>query len=315
MFSGCLVLCHFLPCADVGFGVEQIVMEFSGPLRGPSPHETDVCGYKLQYQTGGSGPAVVLLHGLGAGNYTWRYVLTSLMRKHTVYALDLLGSNRSDKPQVEYSTALHADYVYQFIRRMGISQAHIVAHSMGGPVGINLCWRYPATVDRLVLIASGGLTNSIPGVVRLLTLPGAQVVTNLLATADPRSLIGRLARITEEYLLSLYHVLPNDDVPRLLTSLRDADWRRAYFSWARAIARDSASDTELLSLLARRNSLSVLFLWGTHDSVIPMKQGLAAARILPNSQFKALAGVHHEPQVEAPDLFCQTLLHFLNRLD
>ena len=91
-----------------------------------------VYGQKIHYYQAGDGPAVILLHGLGLDATFWTFVIPALSRTHRVYAVDMLGFGRSDKPPLEYSIETFVEFLEGFMRQAGIPKATLVGLSLGG---------------------------------------------------------------------------------------------------------------------------------------------------------------------------------------
>src|SRR5271165_1055658 len=91
---------------------------------GLTRHKVDLGDYRLSYVTGGQGEPIVLLHGVGACSYAWRWALPALAAHYTVYALDLLGCGESDKPAIDYTLDVVADCVEHFMNALDIKRAH-----------------------------------------------------------------------------------------------------------------------------------------------------------------------------------------------
>src|SRR5512142_372897 len=92
---------------------------------------------------GASGSPVLLIHGIGSYVENWDSNLLPLAEQHRVYALDLVGFGRSDKPAAPYTIDYFADFVRDFLRTQGLERAHIVGSSMGGIIAMNLAIRHP----------------------------------------------------------------------------------------------------------------------------------------------------------------------------
>ena len=108
----------------------------------PQVEHVTVHGHRRAYVRAGSGPVVLLLHGLGCDHTTWGPVIDSLSRTHTVIAPDLLGHGSSDKPRADYSVGGYANGMRDLLTVLGIDTATVVGHSFGGGVAM------PSTVSR-----------------------------------------------------------------------------------------------------------------------------------------------------------------------
>jgi len=116
----------------------------------------DVSGYRLHYTEAGSGPPIILLHGLGADLRTWRLVTPVLARRFHVYALDQLGFGQSEKPQISYRVGTLVDSLNGFLAAVRIDKASVVGNSLGGWVAAMFAATHPERLDKLVLVDAAG---------------------------------------------------------------------------------------------------------------------------------------------------------------
>ncbi len=120
----------------------------------------------LFYKKAGSGPPLVLIHGIGAGcsSFEFRNVWEELAQNFTVYAVDLLGFGKSDKPNIAYSSDLFidvlGDFIHQSVRKNDASQkVSVVGSSLGAAYVVALAERHPDWFDRFVLVCPTGITS------------------------------------------------------------------------------------------------------------------------------------------------------------
>ena len=138
----------------------------------PQDRYVQVDGLRVRFWAKGEeGSALLLIHGLGASIETWKDNIHVLAQDHRVYALDLPGNGRSDKPPAPYSLADLAQFVREFMRVEGIERASLVGNSVGGAVSMQFAIQFPDQVDKLVLVDSAGLGKQVGLLLRLLTLP------------------------------------------------------------------------------------------------------------------------------------------------
>jgi pimeloyl-ACP methyl ester carboxylesterase len=130
-------------------------------------------GYRRAYRIAGSGPAILLLHGIGDNSTTWNTVQAKLAQRFTVIAPDLLGHGKSDKPRADYSAAAYANGMRDLLSVLDIERVTIIGHSLGGGVAMQFAYQFPHLVDRLILVAAGGVTKDVNVVFRLASLPWA----------------------------------------------------------------------------------------------------------------------------------------------
>src|ERR1700761_3094542 len=176
-------------------------------------------GYKRAYRIAGSGPAILLIHGIGDNSTTWATIQAKLAQRFTVIAPDLLGHGRSDKPRADYSVAAYANGMRDLLSVLEIERVTVVGHSLGGGVAMQFAYQFPHLVERLVLVGAGGVTKDVNLVLRLASLPmgsEALALLRLPLVLPALQLVGRAAGL----LLGstgVGHDLP--DVLRILT-----DW-------------------------------------------------------------------------------------------
>src|SRR3954470_24953771 len=138
------------------------------------------------YRIAGSGPPIVLIHGMVNSSRHWEAVAMRLARDHTVIAPDLLGHGDSAAVRGDYSLGAHAASIRDLLAVIGIDRATVVGHSLGGGVAMQFFYQFPQRVDRLVLVSSGGLGREVSPLLRSAALPGVSAA--LLLAAHPRLL-------------------------------------------------------------------------------------------------------------------------------
>src|ERR1700728_1030640 len=144
-------------------------------LRGVTLH-----GNRYAYRQAGSGPVVVLIHGITSDSTTWAQVMPGLAERFTVIAPDLLGHGGSAKPTGDYSLGAHASLVRDILQELGHDQATFVGHSLGGGIAMQIAYQFPERCKRLILVDSGGLGREVSLLLRAATLPGAEYVLPIL---------------------------------------------------------------------------------------------------------------------------------------
>src|SRR3954454_3627300 len=157
----------------------------------PKPIEVSyltIHGHKRAFVKLGSGPALLLLHGLGCDHTTWLPVVQALARRYTVVAPDLLGHGLSAKPRADYSLGGYANGMRDLLTVLGIDKVTVVGHSFGGGVAMQFAYQFPERTERLVVVAPGGLGPEVTPAIRALTLPGADRLVGLAALPGLRQL-------------------------------------------------------------------------------------------------------------------------------
>ena len=266
-------------------------------------------GRTVTYRREGSGPVIVLIHGLAGSLHTWDAVTTALASNYTVIAPDLAGHGGSDGPAGDYSLGAYASGLRDMLNALGHDRATIVGHSLGGGVAMQFAYQFPQYCERIVLVSSGGLGDEVSLALRAAALPAAELVLPLIAhrhliTAGAR--IGRWVRAlgvspSENLLESL----------RTYATLSDPRARRSFVQTVRAVIDyrgQRVSATDLLPTIANKPSL---IMWGTEDRIIPVAHALNAQRLLPGGQLALFDGAGHFPHLADPARFVQTLTTFI----
>ena len=140
-------------------------------------------GHRVCYRLEGSGPLIVLLHGIAGSSATWDDVLPLLSATHTVLAPDLIGHGESAKPEGDYSLGGYANGVRDLLAALGFERATLVGHSLGGGVAMQFAYQFAERCERLVLVSSGGLGRELHAVLRAAALPGAEWMLPWLSAA------------------------------------------------------------------------------------------------------------------------------------
>ena len=138
-------------------------------------------GHRVIYRIAGSGPPVVLIHGMVNSSRHWEQVAMRLADVHTVVAPDLIGHGDSATPRGDYSLGAHAASIRDLLTGIGIDKATIVGHSLGGGVAMQFFYQFPQRTERLALVSSGGLGREVSPLLRTAALPGVSPLLSLAA--------------------------------------------------------------------------------------------------------------------------------------
>ena len=265
-------------------------------------------GHEVRYRRSGSGPAVLLLHGLAGSSLTWRPVFDQLALTHDVIAPDMLGHGESAKPMGDYSLGAFASGLRDFLTAIDVHSATIVGHSFGGGVAMQLAYQHPERCERLVLVGSGGLGREGSWLLRLVTLPGAEHLMPLMfprLVADGGNELGRL-------LGRLGFSAPRlGEMWRSYSSLAGTENRKAFVRTIRGVIEPGGQTVNALDRLYLAAHLPTLIVWGDRDDIIPVAHGYAAHEAIPGSRLCVLDDVGHFPHAEAPERFLEVLTDFL----
>jgi pimeloyl-ACP methyl ester carboxylesterase len=268
-----------------------------------------VHGHRRAYRLCGSGPALLLLHGIGDSSASWVPLMRSLAEDHTVLVPDLLGHGESDKPRADYSVAAYANGMRDLLDVFGIDRATVVGHSLGGGVAAQLTYQHPTRVERLVLVASGGVSREVSPFLRMASTPVADLVLPLLRLPPVR--LAAMAGI--EMLRRSGTDIGRDaeELSRVLDALPDVAARGAFSRTLRSVVDWRGQVVTMLDRSYLAEAMPVLLVWGAHDAVIPVAHALVAHEAMPGSRLEIFGDAGHFPHHQDPDRFVEVLRSFM----
>lgn len=270
-------------------------------------------GAEMRYVDTGTGPVVVLVHGLMSSGDTWRLQVDRIAGAgFRVVVPDLFGSGESAKPAGDYSLSSHAASLRDLFDKIEVGTATLVGHSLGGGIAMQFAYLFPARVDGLALVSSGGLGRDLNLALRAATLPGSELVLPVLAAARVHDIGDRLLRAWSTAHLPTIN--PGAvEAWQLLASLADADARRAFLASSRSVIDVTGQTVSAKAKLATMSALPTMLVWGERDRMIPPSHLQAARRELPRSRVELLPRSGHFPHLDEPDAFNRALLDFLRQ--
>ena len=271
-------------------------------------------GHRMALTDVGSGPPILLVHGMMSARTTWADQWDRLAADHRVLAPDLFGHGESDKPLGDYSLGAHAASLRDLLDALDVPSATVVGHSLGGGIAMQLAYLFPERVDRLVLVSSGGLGRELNPLLRAATLPGSELVLPVLASGWLHGVGDSALRLWRR--VGLPAVSPSSTQAwQSLTSLADADTRRAFLATSRSVIDAGGQTVSARSRLSGLTAREVLLIWGAGDRMIPSSH-LEAARVeLPHSRVEILPRSGHFPHLDEPDRFAAVLADFVRAPD
>jgi len=268
-------------------------------------------GRRVAYRTGGSGPLLVLIHGITSNSATWDRVLPRLAKRYEVLAPDLLGHGRSDKLRGDYSVGSHANTVRDLLDSLGHRSATFVGHSLGGGVALQLAYQFPERVDRLVLVAPGGFGREVSVLLRAASVPGSGPVL-ALATWRPVVEAGTLMAHALGRL-GLHGNTDLEEIGRAYALLADRSSRHAFIHTLRSVVDHLGQRVSAFDRIGTLERVPALFVWGEHDRIVPAHQGEHVHRAVPHTQLAVFRNAGHFPHRDDPARFVRTLDAFLAR--
>ncbi|KAA1251445.1 alpha/beta hydrolase [Mycobacterium simiae] len=278
----------------------------------PSLQFRTIHGYKRAFRIAGSGPAILLIHGIGDNSTTWTCIHAQLAQRFTVIAPDLLGHGKSDKPRADYSVAAYANGMRDLLSVLDIERVTIIGHSLGGGVAMQFAYQFPHLVDRLILVGAGGVTKDVNVVFRLASLPmGAEALALLrLPLVLPAvQLAGRLLG------LAIGSTAIGQDLPNVLRILDDLPEPTASSAFTRTLRAVVDWRGQIVTMLDRcylTQAIPVLIIWGSRDSVVPVRHARMAHAAMPGSRLEIFAGSGHFPFHDDPARFLDLVQRFID---
>src|SRR2546426_421150 len=266
-----------------------------------------VDGLRLHYVVEGRGPAVILVHGLGGFAETWRHNVGALASRATVFALDLPGFGDSAKPPARYRLGYFAEVLRGFMDVVGVAQASLVGHSLGGAVSVTYALTHPSRVERLALVGA-----VIPGcgyrpswIYRLMALRGIGEALSL----------GGCATLYKTALARCFHAPDRQAVDFFVdyeyATRTDATARAAYLATLRDVRIDLEARAEDYRRALTTLELPVLLIHGRQDPVVPQEHCAEVARVLRHAAVRWVDACGHFPQIEHVETVNGWLVDFL----
>ncbi len=269
-------------------------------------------GRPVSYVEAGSGPVLLLIHGMAGTLENWGAVIGSLARHHTVIAPDLPGHGGSAPGGGDYSLGALAAGLRDLLVTLGHERATLVGHSLGGGIAMQFSYQFPAVTERLVLVSSGGLGPEVSAILRAAALPGADLFIAVTAGAS-RTAGGAVARG-----LGAVGLRPSPDVSEVArgyTSLADRDRRAAFLATLRSVIGTGGQRVHAGDRLYLAEGMPVLIIWGARDPIIPVHHAEAAHEAIPGSRLEVFESTGHLPQLEEPARFVAVLERFLEETE
>jgi pimeloyl-ACP methyl ester carboxylesterase len=256
----------------------------------------EVAGIRIGFERAGEGPPLVLVHGALSDSRVWRWQLDALSDEFTVVAWDAPGCGQSADPPETFRLPEYADVLAGLIAAIGLGRAHVLGHSFGGALALELARRHPELVASLIL--AGGYAGWAG------SLPAAEVERRLafaLDTAD--RLPGGFA---PESMFGLFSDKFSPEAAALLRTVmsesRPIATRAMAYALAGADLRDALPSIDVATLLVH----------GDADERSPLTVADDLRRTIPRSSLVVLPGLGHECYLEDPDRFNAEARKFLH---
>lgn len=269
---------------------------------------------------GGRGKPVLFIHGLGSSGYMeWRFNLEPAAQRHRVYAPDLPGFGRSEKPRAKYGVPYFTRFVDSYMQSRGLRKTTVVAASLGGRVALELAFKYPERVGKLVLVNTLGFGRpTVRMTYGLITLPRVgETVMRAAGSAlqwAPPPMIRRVAGRYIGATVDLERTLDDQYLDHLREMYAAQGYHDAYLATVRSLVNPRALFNNDYDLSDRLPGIKipVQLIWGADDPLFPLSHATRAHAAIPDCRLTVIEGAGHTPQAERPDEFNRALLSFLD---
>ena len=259
----------------------------------------------------GSGPPLLLLHGLMTSSYSFRYVVEPLATRFRVYVPDLPGAGRSDAPRGRYGAPELSASIGELVDALGIRGATCIANSMAGYLAMRLVLDDEKIFSRLVNVHSPVLPSlKLWALKTALSLPLSRTVLDRMVAHNPRRWVHRHVHYFDETLKSY------EEAREYAAPLDRGPGRAAFASWLGdgLDPRDLAAFAE--SLRRRRDGgvpfpVPLLLLYARTDPMVPPEMGDRLAELVPDARLAWLEESSHFAHVDTPEPFLRVVLPFI----
>jgi pimeloyl-ACP methyl ester carboxylesterase len=245
-------------------------------------------GYPVHYLVAGQGKPMVLVHGLAGRAEDWLAIIPELTHAgYKVYAPDLLGFGQSARPDVDYSIALQANIVREFLDSQKLQRADIAGWSMGGWIVLKFSAENPGRVNRLVVMDSAGLKFDAVNAAALRPKTEADLA-HMMQVLTPHA-----------------RAIPSFYARELLRKFADEDW-----IIDRAL-KSMSTGRDLMNGKMDTLKMPVLILWGDQDVLTPLNIGEQMHDAMPQSVLQVVHGCGHLAPVVCSSRVSSAMVQFL----
>jgi pimeloyl-ACP methyl ester carboxylesterase len=272
-----------------------IAASASAQTAAPAEKWATVFGAKIRYLEAGTGPVVILLHGLGGDASNWAPTIEPLAKKYRVLVPDQIGFGKSDKPMLNYRVATLVDFLEGFYKQLGIEKATLVGNSLGGFTAAAFALAYPSKVDKLILVCAAGF--KVEG----------QIDNRIVGGLNPST----RQQVKDIMSLVFYNkqMFANDAAIDM-------------FFARRVTAGDGYTIQRFIDSISRGEDVldgklgaikhPTLIVWGKDDGLTPLALGQRFNKEIAGSQLIVFDQCGHVPQLEKSAEFNAAVLKFLS---
>jgi len=268
-------------------------------------HETAVQGTTITWGEMGSGQPLVLIHGIQDSHRAWRRAAPFLARRFRVLMPDLPGHGFSGRPDAPYTLTWYAQIVAAWMEEIGVERAHLCGHSFGGGVAQWMVLDQRQRIDRLALVAAGGLGRQVHLSMRFATFPvfGPKITPLVLRYVLPSVL---------KHLSEIFGHMEPEEQERFIRMIRIPGTDRAFQRSLEGVINFFGQHVQTIQRAGEVADMPpVALFWGAKDPIIPIRHGKDAVANSANITLTMYQGCGHYPQLDAPERFSRNLTEFL----
>jgi pimeloyl-ACP methyl ester carboxylesterase len=255
----------------------------------------------------GSGPPLVMLHGMAATSDCWAYAFEKLKANYTTIAPDLPGHGRSAGHAYPYGLDFYLRWLAGLLETLEVEKPILMGASMGGAISLAYTMAHLEHVERLILVDALGVGTR-------LSLAGRMIFQL------PYFVVGMLTRRADPYLFRYFQFWsfwnPWGSAGKIIARMADVNRRQGVWPlWAgtRLLLTDFLLPGKRRLFNQRLDAITqpTLLAWGRHDALLPVANALAGAERMPNARLRVFENSAHAPMLEEPEAFNRAVLEFL----
>ena len=281
----------------------SVTLPTAPSIKATTEHWASINGHRLRYLRAGSGPPLLLIHGLLGYSFSWRFNIPDLSEIREIFAPDLLGTGFSDRPKdLDCSSEACARRMLQLMTHVGAETFDLVGTSHGGGVAVMMAALAPERIRKLVLVAPVNPWSD-----------HGQDVTRMLATSFVRFAIRTIApRVTFMNAIFMRRVYgdPKRIAPGTLEGYMAPLKIAGIWDYGLNVVSCWHNDLAKLAQAYPKIESETLLLWGDRDPAVFISSAQEILKRVPRSRLEIFPGVGHLPYEEVPNDFNRSLRAF-----
>ena len=271
-----------------------ITLFIAAHVNAQTPKEVTIYGQKIHYVEAGSGPNVILLHGLGGSSQGWQFNIGPLAEKFHVFVPDQIGFGKSDKPLVNYRIRTYVDFLDQFCKQLKIERPTLIGNSMGGWIAAIYAATYPDRVDKIVLADAAGYA------------PPKDFDTRAFFALNPTTREEMKILVAKVFYSKAF--LSDAAIDQSMAARLGAGDGYTIKTITESIIRGE----DFLDDVVKTIKTPTLIVWGRQDGLVPLSEGERFHKDIAGSTMVVFDQCGHVPNIEKAGEFNAAVLKFLS---